>query len=331
MSCSARRTRFDRPAPCDPGHRLTLLDPRLDAFINRLRALPKAGSLADERAQWRRFCLDHNRPSPPSLQIDDDVLQIEGRAIPLRWYRPKGGPHACIIYLHGGGWVLGDLDTQDTIAWGLADAVGTTLVSVDYRLAPEHPYPAAFDDSYAVLEYLSDNAGILGIDAARIGLCGDSAGGNLSAAVCLAARDRGGPKIAAQALLYPVMDTDTSTPSYNENADAPMLCRDEMEYYLDAYLGPLRANADPYAMPLRAKDLGNLPPAWVHTAQFDPLRDEGQLFYRRLKDAGTDTEYRCAATMPHSFLRARFECPAAAAEFDALCDFLRTRLVGPTD
>ena len=305
-----------------------MLDPDLGAFIASLEALPEAGSLDEERRQWRQFCLRHNRPPPAGLAVRDEVLPLADREISLRWYRPApaAGAQACVIYLHGGGWVLGDLDTQDTIAWGLADAVGAAVVSVAYRLAPEHPYPAAFDDSLAVLEHVAATAAAYGVDPARIALCGDSAGGNLSAAVCLAARDRGGPAIAAQALLYPVMDTDTSTPSYLENADAPMLSRSEMEFYLDAYLAGRRDDPEPYAMPSRATDLAHLPPAWIHTAGHDPLRDEGRTYYERLLEAGNPAEYRCAETMPHSFARARFECEAAAREFGALCDFLRRKL-----
>lgn len=304
-----------------------MLDPQLKGFIQRVQSLPKARSLADERRQWRQFCLGYNRPPPAGIRILNHSLSLTGREIPLRWYRPKArAPQACLIYLHGGGWVLGDLDTQDTIAWSLADSVGAAVLSVDYRLAPEHPYPAAFDDSYAVLQWLSDNSENLDIDPRRIAVCGDSAGGNLSAAVSLAARDRNGPAIAAQVLFYPVLDADTSRPSYVENADLPMLSREEMAFYLSAYLGPGATGPDAYAMPMRAENLERLPPAWVHTAEFDPLHDEGLAYFKRLRDAGNHATYRCALALPHSFLRARFECDAAASELEAAAGFLRREL-----
>jgi acetyl esterase len=178
--------------------------------------------------------------------------------------------------MHGGGWILGNLDTNDSVGWGFAQGTGAAVISVDYRLAPENPYPAAFDDSRAVLEYVAANGRKHGLDGSRIAVCGDSAGGNLSAALSLWSRDHSGPRIAAQALIYPVIDTDIDNDSYRQNATAPMLTRAEMMHYLDAYLGKQRQNPHMYAMPGRATDLRNLPPALVHTAEYDPLRDEGR-------------------------------------------------------
>ncbi len=304
-----------------------MLHPELKDFLARLETVPATTSIEEQRRVWREFCLKNNHPRPAGMTVWNQALPLPGREIALRWYIPEiEKPLPCVIYLHGGGWVLGDLDTQDTIAWGLARGARALAISVNYRRAPEHPYPAAFDDSYAVLEHVAEYADGLGIDASRIALCGDSAGGNLAAAVCIAARDRQGPRIAAQALLYPVTDTDTTRESYLENADSPLLTLSEMEHFLQAYLGPRRLDPDGYAMPLRAEDLSDLPPAFVHTAEFDPLRDEGHLYYRRLREAGNEAEYRFAEAMPHSFARARLEGPAAKAEFDAVCAFLRHRL-----
>lgn len=304
-----------------------VIHPELKDFLARLKTVPAAASIEEQRRVWREFCLKNNHPPPAEISVWDEALPLPDREIPLRCYMPEGKkPYPCVIYLHGGGWVLGDLDTQDTIAWGLAQGTEALVISVAYRLAPEHPYPAAFEDSYAVLEHVVTHADGFGIDPSRIALCGDSAGGTLAAALCLAARDRKGPQIAAQALLYPVMDTDTTRESYQENAESPLLTRAEMEHFLDAYLGNRRDDADAYALPLRAEDLTELPPAFVHTAEFDPLRDEGHLYYRRLREAGNEAEYRFAEGMPHSFARARFEGPAARAEFDAVCAFLKRKL-----
>jgi acetyl esterase len=199
------------------------------------------------------------------------------------------------------------------------------VVSIHYRLAPEHPYPAAFDDSYALVQWVSDNAEELGVNRERLAVCGDSAGGNLSAAIALAARDRGGLNIVAQGLIFPVMGLDVDTPSYQENAEGYGLTREGMIFYLDSYL-PDKSQADAYAMPLLAEDLSDLPPALVHTAEFDPLRDEGKLYAERLAAAGNDVTYRMGERMTHSFIRARFDGTAVAAEFQAIVDFLKKYL-----
>ncbi len=301
--------------------------PELDAFVDAFAAAPAAADLHEERRLWADFCIASNPPRPPGMVVEDIDLALPGRTLAARLYRGgEPGAAPCVLYLHGGGWVLGDLDTQDAIAWGLAAGSGATVLSLAYRLAPEHPYPAAFDDSYETLEALAGDPGRYGIDPARIALCGDSAGGNLSAAVSIAARDRGGPRIRAQSLLYPVLDTDTERPSYLENADAPLLGREEMQHYLRAYLGPLHDTPPETAMPMRCADLRDLPPAWIHTAEFDPLRDEGFVYSQRLRAAGNEVRYRCARGMVHSFVRARTSSPAAAAEFGAITGFLRDAL-----
>jgi acetyl esterase len=258
--------------------------------------------------------------------VENRQVAVNGTTLPIRVYRPNTAEILPVVgYIHGGGWVVGDLDTNDTVAWGLAEGTGAVVASIHYRLAPEHPYPAAFDDCYALVQWLSQNAGTFGGDGSRLALCGDSAGGNLSAAVCLAARDRGDPTIAAQALIFPVMGLDVNTPSYLENAEGFGLTREGMIFYLDAYL-PDKSLADGYAMPLLADDLSNLPPALVHTAEFDPLRDEGKLYADRLAAAGNDVTYHLGKKMTHSFIRARFDGPAVAAEFQAIVDFLKRYL-----
>jgi len=304
------------------------MHPDMRDLVADLEKLPAWESLEEQREIWTRFCISINRPPPPSITTEERVIAGAAAPVPVRIYRPAGRPGTlpCVIYLHGGGWVLGNPDTQDTITWGLAQGAAAVVLSVDYRLAPEHPYPAAFDDCCAVLEHVAANPAEFDVDAARIALCGDSAGGNLAAAVCLAARDRGGPAVAAQALVYPVLDTDMDRPSYRENAETPMLGREEMMHFLEAYLGPRTTNPDAYAMPLRAADFTRLPPALVHTAELDPLRDEGRLYARRLAAAGTSVEYRCARGMLHSFMRARLAGPGVAAEFDFICGFLRRKL-----
>jgi acetyl esterase len=300
--------------------------PDLHQFMKAEEAVPDVPTIAEKRAVWRDFCLSINRPVPASLVVENRQVAVNGTTLPIRVYRPNTAEILPVVgYIHGGGWVVGDLDTNDTVAWGLAEGTGAVVASIHYRLAPEHPYPAAFDDCYALVQWLSQNAGTFGGDGSRLALCGDSAGGNLSAAVCLAARDRGDPTIAAQALIFPVMGLDVNTPSYLENAEGFGLTREGMIFYLDAYL-PDKSLADGYAMPLLADDLSNLPPALVHTAEFDPLRDEGKLYADRLAAAGNDVTYHLGKKMTHSFIRARFDGPAVAAEFQAIVDFLKRYL-----
>jgi len=300
--------------------------PDLHQFMASEEAIPDVPTIAEKRAVWRDFCLSINRPVPISLGVANRDLAVNGTVLPIRIYRPTTEQIVpVVVYIHGGGWVVGDLDTNDTVAWGLAEGTGAVVVSIHYRLAPEHPYPAAFDDCYTIVQWVSENAGTFGGDGSRLAVCGDSAGGNLSAAICLAARDRGGPAIAAQGLIFPVLGLDVNTPSYLENAEGFGLTRESMIFYLDAYL-PDKREADAYAMPLLADDFSNLPPALVHTAEFDPLRDEGKLYADRLAAAGNKVTYRLGEKMTHSFIRARFDGPAVAAEFQFIVDFLKKYL-----
>lgn len=300
----------------------------MQPLIRELTDWPANLSVQQEREMWIEFCRAVARPRPAAITAEDHGIPGRGRTeVPVRIYRPGNESNLpAVLYMHGGGWILGNLDTNETVAWGLADDTGCAVVSIDYRLSPENPYPAAFNDCQDVLVHLALQGGRYGIDPRRLAVCGDSAGGNLSAALCLAARDAGGPTITAQALIYPVLGIDVDNGSYRDNAEAPMLKRSEMLHYLDAYLGGRRKNPDGYAMPLMATNMRDLPPALVHTAEYDPLRDEGKLYADRLKVAGNDVIYRCAERMVHSFIRARFYGPAAKAEFDVICGFLRRHL-----
>ena len=299
-----------------------------------LDARAAAGDKGDEAAGARRFWTAYTnalaQPHPDDMAVHDAAAPSADGDVPLRVYRPAGGEGArpCILYLHGGGFMLGDLDSSDSIAWGFAQGTGAVVVSVDYRLTPEHPYPAAFDDTYAVLSHLADHAEGFGIDPGRIALAGDSAGGNLSAAACLAARDRGGPKLVAQALIYPGTGLDQSYPSYVEHADSPGLTTEGTKKYRDLYLPGMRDTDDAYARPVMAADHAGLPPAWVHSAEIDPIRDDGRVYASRLAMAGNWVTYREARGMIHGFMRARFTGAAARAEFEAICGFLAGHLGG---
>lgn len=301
--------------------------PDMQAMFDARAAVPIPADLAGERRAWDEYARLLSRPHPESMQVQDRALPTAAGDVPVRIYWPGGRRHPspCVVYYHGGGFIKGGLDGSDGNAWGMAEQTGAVVVSVDYRLAPEHKYPAAFDDCFACLEWVVENAGRLDIDPARIAVSGDSAGGNLAAAVALAARDRGGPRIVAQALIYPVTGLPPEGGSYDENSDAPGLTTSSMARYNELYF-PEPDIRDPYARPVLADDFSRLPPAFIHTAEHDPLRDDGEVYAAKLNAAGTPAIYRCAAGMIHGFYRARFSGADTAAEFDALCAFLREHL-----
>lgn len=304
------------------------LDPGIRAFIEEAEAAyedaPGYATTAQQRASYDAFSRNYLRPYPPGLSVEDRTVATGDVSIPIRIYRPRpGSPLPAVLYFHGGGFVLGSIATHDTITAELAAATGAAVVSVDYRLAPEHPFPAAFEDAWAVLGHVAANADALGFDAARIALAGDSAGATLAAAVALAARDRGGPPLAGQALVYPALGLDFDLPSYAENANAPMLSRASTAQYWKIYLDGDFARATPYAAPLLAEDLAGLAPAFIATAQYDPVRDDGEVYAARLRAAGVPVELRRARRLVHGWLRARLMSGDAAAEFDALAAALR--------
>jgi acetyl esterase len=208
-----------------------------------------------------------------------------------------------LLYFHGGGFVVGGLDTHDNVCQRLAAESGWTVVSVDYRLAPEHPFPAALEDACAALEWAAEHAGDVSGDPDRLAVGGDSAGGNLSAAVSLMARDRDGPDIAHQSLIYPAVASPAvhEFDSYEENAEGYFLERDSMDYFYDKYVQSPAHARNEYLAPLLARDLSDLPPATVVTAGFDPLHDEGAEYAERLEAAGVDVEHRNFERMIHGF------------------------------
>ncbi len=222
--------------------------------------------------------------------VEDLVVPAEHAGIPVRVYRPRGaGRHPGLIWIHGGGWVIGDLDTADATARALCNRAGAAVVSLDYRLAPEARFPAAAEDCLAAVRWVGEHASDLGIDGGRLAIGGDSAGGNLSAVTALRIRDEGGPALRHQLLVYPVTDCTASLPSYEENAEGYFLTKDTMLWFIDCYIGG-GDQKQPHASPLHAEDLSGLPPALVITAELDPLRDEGEAYAERLRAAGVATE-----------------------------------------
>jgi acetyl esterase len=207
-----------------------------------------------------------------------------------------------LVFYHGGGWVIGDLDTHDVLCRELSNGAGCAVFAIDYRMGPEHRFPAAVDDSIAAVRHFAQRAGDYAIDAERIAVGGDSAGGNLSAVVALAARDAGGPKLKYQLLIYPATDQRMRHASHAANGSGYLLTHELMNYFRGHYLPDAKQYEDWRASPLLAKDLTGLPPAFVLTAGFDPLVDEGKEYADRLAAAGVEVEYRCYQDMVHGFI-----------------------------
>jgi acetyl esterase len=241
-------------------------------------------------------------PAEPVARVEERRVPGPGGEIPIRVYAPNADTATPpVVFFHGGGWVLCNLDTHDGAARKLANASGCTVVSVDYRLAPENPFPAAAEDCYAAAQWVSDNAEQLGARPGPIAVVGDSAGGNLATVTALMARDGNGPDVAQQVLVYPVIDCDFERPSFLENAEGYLLTRDVMIWFWDQYVPDETGRRDPYVRPLGA-ELAGLPPALVITAEYDPLRDEGEAYARALKEAGVDVTCTRYDGMIHGFL-----------------------------
>lgn len=306
------------------------LDPDAAARVASFGEIPpmRQRGLAAVRAMVESAPLPDEMPTMAS--IGNATVSAPAGPIPVRIHRPTDDSVLpVLVYFHGGGLVMGSNHSFEPLARELASASGATVVAVDYRLAPESPPPAQFDDAYAATEWVSRNARDLGVDAGRIAVVGDSAGGSLAAAVALAARDRGGPAICAQVLLYPSIDRDMSAPSIIALADAPLLARDDIDYMhalADGNAGPPR---DPYLVPAYASDLSGLPPAIVVTAACDPIQDWGERYAARLREAGVQTTTTRYPGMYHGFLM-RSDATArgrlAIAEIGAL---LRAKFAHP--
>ena len=283
------------------------LDPQIRDYLAEVEAVGAAPLETLAVAEARQAAADvpvRWRGEPEAVPEVED-LRIHGPdgAIPIRIYSPEGlKPAPALVYFHGGGWVVCDLDTHDCICRAIARRSGAVVVSVDYRLAPEHRFPAAVIDCYAATNWVAENAERLGIDPRRIVVGGDSAGGNLAAVVALESRDEAGPHIALQVLVYPVTDLSSlDTPSYREFAEGYGLTASEMEWFREQYLARPEDARSVHASPLLAPDLHGLPPALVITAECDPLRDEGEAYAKRLEAAGVPVRYTRYAGMIHPF------------------------------
>ncbi len=286
------------------GARSTRLADRSLAEIQRGRRM--------EPVHWFPFSLVFGSV-PRGVRRRDDSAPTRAGQVPVRWYEPAGlrRPAPVVVFFHGGGWVQGSLRGYDAVCGQVAARLGALVVSVAYRLAPEHAFPAAAEDCVDVTAWVAERAAALGVDASRLAVMGDSAGGNLAAVVALAARDDAGPAIAAQVLVYPGLDGTMSSPSIDRHAQAPVLTRQKIADFIALY-HPRGDRRDPVLSPLYAVDVAGLPPALVQTADHDPLLDDGLRYTARLREAGVTvrcTQYR---DVPHGFL----SFPGVAASGD---------------
>jgi acetyl esterase len=296
------------------------LDPQVKTMLDQLNGLgaPPMHTLpVDQARAFASGLAAMGLPSETVAAVDDTKITSPAGGLAVRLYRPEGeGPRPALVYLHGSGWMYGDLEMSDTLCRRLARVSGCIVVAPDYRLAPEHPYPAALEDVAATLEWVAAEAGSLGIDPARLAIGSESAGGNLAAAAALWARDRGGPALAFQLLICPVLDAGLDTASMTEFADGYLLTRDGMAWLWGHYLTDPAQGDEPYASPLRASSLAGLPPALIVTAGYDPLRDEAEAYGARLVEAGIAADVRRYGGMIHGFFTLAGVIDAAPGAID---------------
>jgi acetyl esterase len=299
------------------------LSPKARAIVDQVAALPQLPTLTPVEARGRPYPLE----AAPEAVGSVTARSIPGPAGPIavRIYRPKDALRAALVYFHGGGWVVGSLESADASCRALTNRSRCVVISIDYRLAPETKFPGAVDDAYAATKWVADNATELRIDPTRIAVGGASAGGNLAAAVALVARDRGAPKIAFQLLTVPVTELSARAPSYSEFAEGYGLSRADMEWYGRHYVRTDADADDPRASVVRA-DLHDLPPAFVITAECDPLRDDGEAYAEKLRKLGIAARYKRYPGMFHGFMSFPNVLPEAAEAVEDAGKALREAL-----
>ncbi len=270
-------------------------------------------------------------PVEDVARTEDRVIPgADGTELPIRIYWPSTSnePLPVVVFFHGGGWVIGGIDSHDGQVREMVNRTAMVYVSVDYRLAPEARFPASAEDCYAATQWVAANAAVIGADADRLGVAGDSAGGNLAAVVALMARDRGGPAIAHQLLIYPCCDMDSNAwPSQTENGTGYFLTKESMDWFYDQY-ADVADRDNPYASPIKAADLSSLPPACVITAEYDPLRDEGEAYGARLQEAGVACEVHRYDGMFHGFFGMTLAIPGAVAAQETATAAVKAALSG---
>jgi acetyl esterase/lipase len=279
------------------------MDPRAKRFLDMLAAGSReSGSIAERRKGYESL-MGLSKPRKIDCKVEDRIVPARGAPVPIRLYSPPGSDGKCpgLIYFHGGGLVAGSVEGYHGFCAALAEASACRLVAVDYRLAPEHKFPAPVEDSLAATSWVKEHAGMLDIDSERIAVGGDSAGATLAAVTCQLMKAVSGPKLALQLLLCPVLDADPGTASRQLFAEGHLLDRATLQRDLAHYASEDFDPADPRVSPLRATDLSGLPRAIIHTAEFDPLRDEGRAYADRLALCGVEVSHTCHPGMIHHF------------------------------
>jgi acetyl esterase len=309
-----------------------MIDPEARAYLEWLQSLglpPLAEQGAEEARRLARMRVPMLAGEPePVARIEDITVPGPRGPIGCRIYAPvESQALPALLYLHGGGWVVGDIDSHDSACRAIARRAGCLVMSVDYRLAPEHRFPAALEDAWAGLAWLRENAAAVGADPNRLAVGGDSSGGNLAAVLARWSRDRGGPPIAAQVLIYPVADFDLETPSYRAVGTGYGLTRESMRWYWEQYLADPSDGVSLDASPLRATDLSGLAPALVITCGLDPLESEGTAYAAALAAAGVPVEHIHESDMIHGYIRMAGVIGRATKSWDDIARFLRRELV----
>jgi acetyl esterase/lipase len=306
------------------------LDPRVKRFLDILAAgnPPDArAATVEERRAGLAALMKFGGPAPEIEHVEERRVPGGAGELRVRLYTPssaKTGPG--LIYFHGGGLVAGNLDTHDVIARTLANCAAVRIVSVDYRLAPEHRFPAALEDASAAVRHISEHAADFGIDRERLGLCGDSAGATLAATTAHSAARDGGPALKLQLLLCPILDYSRMTASKRELSSGYLVDQATLDHDLMHYLPAGTLASNPRVSPLLATDIGGLPPTRIHTAEFDPLRDEGRSYFDRLTQAGNDVSYTCHPGMIHLFYGLGAVIPYARTAFEQIGGEIRAAL-----
>lgn len=311
------------------------LDPKIKEILDQLNAIPIPPLDMIPPELFRQFSKQGANPNAPVeevKEVQDQSLSLEGRDIPVRVYTPIEGdaPYPALVFYHGGGWVIGDLDSYDSICRHIANLAKCKVISVDYRLAPEHKFPAAVNDAYDTFEWVVQHANELDLDATRLAVGGDSAGGNLAAVTAIREIENGQHHISFQWLLYPTTGyKNGEAPSLTENAEGYFLTRELVEWFIKHYFEKEEDLLLPYASPIYFNDFKGLPPALIVTAQYDPLRDIGKAYAEALEEAGVSVCYKNYENLIHGFMNFHLDVPTAQAAFEAsvnvLADHFGTR------
>ena len=302
-----------------------VFDDDVQTFIDKCLTAFNDGSAAqsadEQRQRYAALCQSFDYPLPDNILVEDHSVTCGEGTIPMRLYRPIDTQNAgCLVYFHGGGWVVGNLESHNAITAELASRAGVVVIAVDYRLAPEHPYPAAHEDCWTVVEHVLNSATAYHVDPLRIAVGGDSAGAHIAAGMARRARDCKQQSLVAQVLIYGSFGGDSTLPSYSECSDAPLLSTSDMDAYHTMYWPNGMLPGDAMARPLSVESMEGLPSAFIQAAEYDPLRDDSVEYARRLEAAGVPVELHVESGLVHGFLRSRHVTRKGAAAFNRICE-----------